>query len=91
MAFYGTSHVAYSSSQANYLGHFAELDEWVALSGVKRLEKMLRAAKRPATFHIYEGTAHWFFEKDRKDAYNAQAAQLAWKRTIDFLKLHLKD
>lgn len=90
VTFYGTSHVDYSSSQANYLGHFAEQDEWVAMSGVKKLEKTLRAAKRPVTFHIYEGTAHWFFEKDRKNAYNAQAAQLAWTRTVDFLKLHLK-
>lgn len=90
VTFYGTSHVDYSSSQANYLGHFAEQDEWVAISGVKKLEKTLRAANRPVTFHIYEGTAHWFFEKDRKNAYNAQAAQLAWKRTVDFLKLHLK-
>jgi carboxymethylenebutenolidase len=90
VTFYGTSNVDYSSSQANYLGHFAEKDEWVAISGVKKLEKILRAANRPVTFHVYEGTTHWFFEKDRKEAYNAQSAQLAWKRTVDFLELHLK-
>lgn len=90
VTFYGTSQADYSSSRANYLGHFAEQDEWVAISGVKKLEKTLRAANRPVAFHVYEGTTHWFFEKDQKNAYNAQAAQLAWKRTADFLKLHLK-
>lgn len=90
VVFYGTSGVDYSSSQAAYLGHFAEWDEWVAASGVKKLEKKLHTADRPASFHTYEGTGHWFFEKDRKDAYVPRAAELAWKRTLDFLKLHLK-
>lgn len=89
--FYGTSIVDYSCSQAAYLGHFAEQDEWVAMSGVKKLEKKLHAANRPVSFHTYEGTGHWFFEKDQKEAYVPRAAELAWTRTVDFLKLHLKD
>ena len=84
--FYGTRNADYAQAHAAYLGHFAETDDWVAASGVKKLEKSLRAAKRPATFYTYEGTGHWFFEKDRKDAYNAKAAQSAWKRTLEFLQ-----
>jgi len=91
VVFYGTSIVDYSCSQAAYLGHFAEQDAWVAGSGVKKLERKLRAANRPVSFHTYEGTGHWFFEKDQKEAYVSQAAGLAWTRTVDFLKLHLKD
>jgi carboxymethylenebutenolidase len=90
IVFYGNSNVDYSSSQAAYLGHFAEKDEYVALSGLKKLEKNMKAAGRPFTAHIYEGTGHWFFEKDRVDAYDEQAAQFAWERTIDFLNHHLK-
>ncbi|MBN1934247.1 MAG: dienelactone hydrolase family protein [Anaerolineae bacterium] len=75
--------------EAAYLGHFAESDDWVAASGVKKLEKSLRAANRPANLYTYEGTGHWFFEQDRQDAYNAQAAQLAWKRTVEFLQTQL--
>jgi carboxymethylenebutenolidase len=87
--FYGTRDADYSRAQAAYLGHFAETDDWVAASGVKKLEKNLRTANRPATFYIYQGTGHWFFEKDRKDAYNAEAAQLAWERTLEFLRSQL--
>jgi carboxymethylenebutenolidase len=86
VAFYGTRAGDYCQSQAAYLCHFAETDEWVAASGVKKLDKALRVAGRPATFYTYEGTGHWFFEKDRADAYNPKAARLAWQRTVTFLR-----
>lgn len=87
--FYGTRNADYSQARAAYLGHFAESDDWVAASAVKKLEKSLRATQCPVTFYTYEDTGHWFFEKDRKDAYNAKAAQRAWKRTVDFLQMQL--
>ncbi|MEW5869467.1 MAG: dienelactone hydrolase family protein [Chloroflexota bacterium] len=87
--FYGTRNADYIRSQAAYLGHFAETDEWVAASGVKKLEKSLRAANRPVSFYTYPGTGHWFFEADREDAYNPQAAQLAWERTAAFFAANL--
>ena len=43
-------------------------------------------AGRPVTFHRYSGTGHWFFEPDRPQAYNQEAASLAWDRTLAFLK-----
>ena len=90
VVFYGNSIMDYSSSQAAYLGHFAERDDYVALSGLKRLEKKMKAAGRPYISYIYKGTVHWFFEKDQVNAYNEQAAQLAWDRTIDFLNQQMK-
>jgi carboxymethylenebutenolidase len=89
VSFYGASNVDYSTSKAAYLGHFAEKDEWVAASGVKKLERTLKSAGRPVNFYTYPGTGHWFFEEDRADAYVASAAQLAWTRTVDFLNQHL--
>ena len=84
--FYGTRGGDYAGSAAAYLGHFAETDAWVAPSGVKKLARALRAARRPATFYTYEGAGHWFFEDDRVDAYKEAAALLAWERTVAFLK-----
>lgn len=77
-------------SNAAYLGHFAETDPYITQEGIKELEEGLKAFNRPTTFYTYPGTGHWFMETDRPGAYNAQAAQLAWDRTIAFLHEHLE-
>lgn len=84
--FYGTGGGDFSRSRAAYLGHFAEDDEYEPQSSVDELEESLRDAGRPVTFHRYSGTGHWFFEPDRSDAYNQEAASLAWDRTLAFLR-----
>ena len=89
--FYATGPGDFSRARAAYLGHFAESDEWEPAPGVKKLEEILRAAQRPVTFYTYAGTGHWFFENDRPKAYNAEAAQLAWKRTVEFLRATLHE
>ena len=86
--FYGTDGTMgsdFSSSKADYLGHFAEKDEYETPSNVDNLEAALRRAGRPVTFYCYSGTGHWYFEPDRPQAYNPAAASLAWDRTLAFL------
>jgi carboxymethylenebutenolidase len=85
--FYGTNGGGgdFRQSQAACLGHFAERDPYESAETIQALEQNLRGANRPATFYTYPGTGHWFFENNRPEAYNAQAAQLAWERTIAFL------
>jgi carboxymethylenebutenolidase len=84
--FYGTGADDFSKSKAAYLGHFAADDPYEPQEYVAELEETIRQAGRPVTFHTYPDTGHWFFEPDRVDAYNAEAAKLAWERTIDFLR-----
>ena len=60
-----------------YLGHFAEQDEYVDSSQAK------------GTAHVYPGTRHWFMEPDRPE-YDAGAAELAYTRTVDFLRQELE-
>lgn len=85
--FYGTGGGGdFSKSKAAYLGHFAEQDEFEPRPGVDELEEALRKANRPVTFYHYKGCGHWFFEPDRTQAYNADAAKLAWERSLSFLK-----
>ena len=86
VVFYGTGPTDFSGSKATYLGHFAENDEFEPLPEVDKLEAALRSASRPVTFHRYPGTGHWFFEPDRTDAYDQAAADLAWDRTLTFLR-----
>lgn len=84
--FYGTGPADFSKSKAAYLGHFAAADEYEPQENVDSLEADLKAAGRPVTFHIYPNTGHWFFEPDREQVYNQDAARLAWDRTIAFLR-----
>lgn len=70
--------------------HLAEVDPYVSASGVKKMQKAFAAAGRQAEFYTYPGTRHWFFEEDQVTAYDANAARLAWERTVDFLHAHLQ-
>jgi carboxymethylenebutenolidase len=86
VVFYGSGASDFSASKAAYLGHFAEVDEFEPEIYVNSLEESIRAAGRPVTFYRYPGCGHWFFEADRTDAYNPDAATLAWERTLTFLE-----
>jgi carboxymethylenebutenolidase len=87
--FYGTGGDDFANSRAAYLGHFAENDQFEPQSNVDNLEESLRRAGRQVTFYRYSGTGHWFFEPDRLQAFNQEAAELAWKRTLAFLSKYL--
>ena len=87
--FYGTEAADFTKARAAYLGHFAQDDEWEPLDGVRQMEADLGAAGRQVTFHFYPGAQHWFFETNRPE-YDAQAAELAWQRTVEFLQKQLQ-
>jgi carboxymethylenebutenolidase len=84
--FYGTyGGMDLSKIQADILGHYADMDEFEPLEGIRSMEADLRAAGLKPAFHIYPNTRHWFFEGDRPE-YDPQAADLAWTRTLEFLR-----
>jgi len=72
------------------LGHFAESDPYESDEGLATFERALRTANREVEFHGYPATGHWFAEPS-KDAYVADAAELAFDRTVEFLRRHLID
>jgi len=83
--FYGTEGVDLKQTRAKVLGHYAEVDEWEPLEGVRAMEADMKAAGLDVTIHVYPGVHHWFVEQDRPE-YNPASAQLAWERTIEFLR-----
>lgn len=89
VTFYGAGEGDVSTATASYLGHFAIADDWEPERWVRALETALIDAGRDVTFHWYEGAGHWFFEDNRPDAYDAEAASLAWERTLSFLRARL--
>ena len=87
VVFYGSSPDGsdrFRQARARYLGHFAERDPYEPAENVDHLKGALRDAGPAASFHLFPGTSHWFFESDRPE-YNAAAADLAWERTLEFL------
>jgi carboxymethylenebutenolidase len=87
--FYGIEGVDLSQTRAAFLGHFAEQDEWTPAEWAGQIEADIRSAGRQVTFYTYPKTRHWFFEADRPDHYNAEAGELAWGRTLKFLRAQL--
>lgn len=71
-----------------FQGHFATQDDWITPELVRSLEHDMRAAGRsPQLFHY--NAQHAFFNNARPEVYDAAAAQLAWQRSIAFLRQHL--
>ena len=70
------------------LGHFAEADPYEPDEAILVFEQALRDAGRRADIHRYRGTGHWFAEPSR-DAWRPEAAELAFDRTVAFLREHL--
>jgi carboxymethylenebutenolidase len=77
-----------SAVKAAVLGHFAEHDDdWAPRELADGMERELRDAGVDVTFHHdYPGTEHAFFNDDRPEVYHQEAAELSWRRTLDFLR-----
>jgi len=71
------------------LGHFAESDPYEPDEGVLAFEHALKDAGRRVVIHRYPGTGHWFAEPSR-DAWQPEAADLAFERTVAFLREQLE-
>ena len=56
---------------------------------IRGLEEAYRRASRDITTYRYPGTGHWFAEPSR-DAYRPDASDLAFDRTVTFLREQLR-
>lgn len=77
-----------SKIKAPLLLHYAEIDERVN-AGWPAYEEALKAANVDYTAHFYPGVNH-AFHNDSTPRYDAEAAELSWKRTLEFFKQHLQ-
>ena len=84
-----------SKIKAPLLGHWATQDQAFVIGGVDALEKKLRDANVKFEFHRYN-CKHAFTNEtaDEKKLdmlkYDPKAADIAWKRSMDFFAKHLK-
>jgi carboxymethylenebutenolidase len=74
--------------QAALLLHYAGLDQRID-AGIPAYEQALKAAHKRFTIYIYPNVNH-AFNNDTSNRYDKPAAELAWSRTVAFLKQYLE-
>lgn len=70
------------------LGLFGAEDKGINVESVQAFEAALERLRKNHEIHIYPGADH-AFANPTGNAYNAEVAEDAWRRTLDFLSLHL--
>ncbi|MGB8313251.1 MAG: dienelactone hydrolase family protein [Aestuariivirga sp.] len=68
--------------------HYASLDERID-AGIPAFEAALKANGKIYELHMYEGVNHAFNNDTNAARYNKEAADLAWSRTVSFLKKYV--
>ena len=90
VAYYGSQPAAadVAKIKAPIMLQYASLDERIN-AGIAAYETVLKAAGTRYQIHMYEGVNHAFNNDTTAARYNADAAKLAWQRTVAFLKQYL--
>lgn len=68
--------------------HYGGLDERIN-AGIPAYEAALKQAGKTYEIYVYEGANHAFNNDTNAARYNKAAADLAWSRTVGFLRKHL--
>jgi carboxymethylenebutenolidase len=89
VAYYGRQAPAagVAKIKAPLMLHYASLDERIN-AGIADFEAALKSARKSFELHMYEGANHAFNNDTNAARYNKEAADLAWGRTVAFLKKH---
>jgi carboxymethylenebutenolidase len=83
---YGSQTIDFSDMTARVQGHFAEHDTLVTPDDVVLLEAdLFELGREPEMWH-YDDARHWFAEPGIDGFYDEAAAELAWRRTLEFLR-----
>jgi carboxymethylenebutenolidase len=77
----------FSAIRGPVLGHFGTADEFIPTEDANKLEAELKDAGVDTTFYYYDGAGHAFVnDTNRLGTHDPELAQLAWGRTVDFLR-----
>lgn len=79
-----------SMMKSQILGHFWEKDASIKVDTVKEFQAKLKTLSWEHMVYIYPNAWHWFANAEGQ-AYDKDAADLAWQRTTDFLSKYLKN
>ena len=74
--------------QAPIMAHYGALDKGIN-QGIPAFEEALKKNNKKYSIFVYDNANHAFNNDTGADRYNKPAAEMAWKRTVDFLKQNL--
>ena len=89
--FYGIPIAAYwepTKVRVPVQAHFAKNDGWADPARAAQFQKDVSAAGGSMELHIYDA-GHAFMREGDDATYHAPSAELAWERTLEFLRKHL--
>ncbi len=69
--------------------HFGEIDLNPSLDDMAGFDEELTRLSKPHEFYVYSGAGHRFLDHTFT-AYQQEASELSWARTLDFFAAHLK-
>ncbi len=75
----------WSAVEAKIVAHIAEHDDFFGPEAAAELDATLAGLGKDATFHVYDGAEHAFFNDSRPEVYHADHSTTAWQRTLDAL------
>ncbi len=91
--FYGVGQAPsdYSTLTAAVQGHYGISDAFYPVEAAREQEDKIKAESAGDVEFFYYPAGHAFHnDKDRMGTYDEASATLAWNRTIEFLKTHVK-
>ena len=81
---------SYAGTTAAVLGHYGEQDDFYPVEDAKRQEEQIRAESgAQVQFHTYPAGHAFHNDTNALGTYDAEQAQLAWQRTVEFLRAQL--
>jgi carboxymethylenebutenolidase len=87
--YYGAGEETAAGFSGPLLVHLASDDEWMPLDEMRAFLDAFEKGGVEVDAHVYPGTGHWFANPAVPEAFTPEAADLAFTRTVDFLRHHL--
>jgi carboxymethylenebutenolidase len=80
----------YAGLRAAVQGHYGERDDFYPVEQARALEQQIHdEAGVPVEFFYYPAGHAFHNDKDKLGTYDAGSAELAWSRTVDFLRTNV--
>jgi carboxymethylenebutenolidase len=86
VSFYGTQQIDFAGSRSRYMVHLAESDDYITDDETAFMEATMGLESLETSFHHYPGTRHGFADPDGA-TFDPGSSDLAWKRTVEFLRV----